>query len=80
MPPLHSLCAWEIRRQGRSRRDFGEATPLHHIGNAPLIDLKVRRDSRVVVLLFSGQLDHRDHVRREFCIFHFSVAFGKITP
>ena len=45
---------------------------------AALIDLKVRRDPRVVVLEFPSQLNHRNHVRRQFSILHGS-PFWSVT-
>lgn len=72
MPPLPvvSLCRREIRRQRCCRGDVREAAPLHHVGDTALINLEIRRDPRIVVFPLTGQLDHRNHVRREFFVLH----------
>lgn len=72
MTALSNLCLRrrEVGGERCCRRDVGELTPLHDIGDAALIDLEVRRDPRVVVFQMASELDNRHHVRSDLAVLH----------
>lgn len=69
-PDLLSACR-EIRRQRLRRRDFGKATPLHHICDAPEVEPEVvSRDPRVRDTHRAGEFDNGRHFWRYFAVLH----------
>lgn len=71
-PSLSEYGAAGVHRRDRvyCTTDPTQALPLHHVSDTALIDFEVRRDPRVIVLLLTGQLDDRNHVRSELAILH----------
>lgn len=68
----------EVRRQRHCRRDLGKPPTHYNVGDTALIDPVVAADDRVIDLQPAGQLDDRNHVRREWTIFHvFQLAFSR---
>src|SRR5690606_30846494 len=62
--------------QAMRRRDVGSDTPFHHISYAPLIDLKIRCDPRIVVAEETRQLNDSDHFVGHSSVFHQSPFRG----